>query len=69
MDTAEDNPDKIQSKDIGFRASTVLAMLIIASQILIALVSYPFMPAMVPTHWDAAGNVNGYMPRWIGVPL
>lgn len=27
------------------------------------------MPDRVPTHWDAAGNINGYMPKLIGVFL
>jgi uncharacterized membrane protein len=38
---------------------------VIAAQIPIALVMYPFMPATVPTHWDAAGHVNGYGPKWV----
>lgn len=25
---------------------------------------YPHLPALTPTHWDAHGNVNGWMPRF-----
>ncbi len=47
----------------------MLAIVIIVIQVLIAFVTYPFMPDQVPTHWDAAGNINGYMPKPIGVFL
>ncbi len=28
------------------------------------LVAYPQMPSIVPMHWDAHGNVNGWGPKW-----
>jgi uncharacterized membrane protein len=28
------------------------------------LVAYPRLPAVVPLHWDAHGNVNGWGPKW-----
>ncbi|MFL5665014.1 MAG: SdpI family protein [Ktedonobacteraceae bacterium] len=69
MDPAESNTDKILPKHSSGRSSTMLAIVIIVIQVLIALVTYPFMPDQVPTHWDAAGNINGYMPKLIGVFL
>ena len=36
----------------------VIAMLAIAAWI------YPHLPAQTPSHWDADGNVNGWMPRF-----
>ena len=30
---------------------------------------YPFMPAMVPSHWNAAGQANGYMSKFWGLFL
>jgi uncharacterized membrane protein len=69
MDPAESNTDKILPKHSIGRSSTMLAIVIIVIQVLIALVTYPFMPDQVPTHWDAAGNINGYMPKPIGVFL
>src|SRR5438309_10439788 len=69
MDPAESDADKILPKRSSGRSSTMLAIVIIVIQVLIALVTYPFMPDRVPTHWDAAGNINGYMPKLIGVFL
>ncbi len=31
--------------------------------------AYPHAPAIVPTHWDAAGHVNGYMPKFWGLAI
>jgi uncharacterized membrane protein len=28
------------------------------------VVAYPQLPAVVPVHWDAHGNVNGWGPKW-----
>lgn len=30
---------------------------------------YPYLPAVVASHWNAAGEVNGYLPRFWGVFL
>lgn len=38
---------------IGLLALTVAATLLV----------YPGLPAVIPTHWDAAGQVNGHGPR------
>ncbi len=46
-----------------YRSTTMVALIIIALQILVAAGTYPFLPAIVPSHWDAAGNVDGYMPK------
>lgn len=44
-------------------SSTWFALGIIVVQILVSVIIYPFMPAQVPSHWNAAGQINGYMPR------
>ncbi|HTU71514.1 MAG TPA: SdpI family protein [Candidatus Baltobacteraceae bacterium] len=31
--------------------------------------SYPHAPALIPTHWDAAGHANGYMPKLWGLSV
>ncbi len=28
-----------------------------------AILSYPFLPAMVPSHWNAAGQIDAYAPK------
>ncbi len=30
---------------------------------------YPSLPARVPTHWNAAGEVDAYGPSWVGALL
>lgn len=51
------------------RSTRIFIASIIGAQLLIALISYPFMPDIVPVHWNAAGQVNGYGPRWMGTFL
>ena len=66
-----DNSGKITPSP-SYRATTVIALVIIGLQIAIAAATYPFLPPVVPTHWDAAGNVNGYMPKLLNavfIPL
>lgn len=38
---------------------------IIALQILLTLVIYPFLPNIVPSHWNAAGQIDSYEPKWV----
>ena len=56
------NTSKIQPS-APYRSTTIVALVIIGLQIAIAAGTYPFLPPMVPSHWDAAGNVNGYLPK------
>jgi uncharacterized membrane protein len=43
--------------------STWFVLGIIAAQILVSVLAYPFMPVQVPSHWNASGQVDGYMSR------
>jgi uncharacterized membrane protein len=49
--------------------ATLLAVLIIVAQVLVSIVTYPFMPDSVPSHWNAAGQVNGYLPKLVNALL
>jgi uncharacterized membrane protein len=69
MNPSENNGDKIAPQTTFFTPTTLFALLIIAAQILVSLVTYPFLPAIVPTHWNAAGQVNGYAPKWVNALL
>ena len=40
-----------------------MAWLTIALQIVVSCVTYPFLPDQVPSHWNAAGQIDGYMPK------
>ena len=65
-----DNPgNKVTPHIASINPSTLLALLIILAQILISVGTYPFLPAMVPSHFDASGHVNGYLPKWINAIL
>jgi uncharacterized membrane protein len=49
-----------------------IAALIVLATFLISAYFYPILPDEVASHWDASGNVNGYMPKFWGlfmVPL
>ena len=63
MDPLEDNTDT--RAPLTSRSTLFFVAFVIVTQILLALVTYPLMPATVPTHWDAAGHVNGYGPKWV----
>ncbi len=52
-------------KPLSSRSTQIFILAIIGVQVLVALLSYPFLPDTVPTHWDAAGEVNGYGPKWV----
>lgn len=34
--------------------------------LVIAFFAFPLLPASVPTHWNAVGDVDGYGPSWVG---
>ncbi|MEK6864182.1 MAG: DUF1648 domain-containing protein, partial [Nanoarchaeota archaeon] len=52
---------------MGKRQWLVLA--IILSSFAIGLYFYPWMPERIASHWNAAGEVNGYMPKLWGLFL
>lgn len=53
-------PTKINP--VGRRTFLVLVAICVAS-LIGHLALLPHMPEMIPTHWDSAGNVNGYTGR------
>lgn len=40
-----------------------LAMTLVAAAFATSAVFYPRLPAVIPTHWNAAGVINGWMPK------
>ncbi len=72
MNTTEDTGDKLtppRNPLASISPATLLAVLIIAIQIIVSIATYPFMPDSVPSHWDAAGQVNGYLPKLVNALL
>ncbi len=65
MEPSEHSGEKATPKSSTFDAATLLAILIIVAQVLIAVGTYPFLPAIVPSHFDISGNVNGHLPRLV----
>jgi uncharacterized membrane protein len=40
------------------------AVAVILAALAGTMVAYPYLPSIVPIHWDAHGNVNGWGPKW-----
>jgi len=51
----------------NMRKLQLIAIALVALSFATAYFAYPLMPARVASHWNAAGEVDGYMPRDIGV--
>jgi uncharacterized membrane protein len=47
----------------------ILSFVIVAAAFIVGYVFYPMMPERMASHWNAAGQVNGYMSRFWGVFL
>ena len=50
----------------GLKALTVG---IIAASFLLSILAYPYLPEMVASHWNAKGEVDGYLPKFWGAFL
>lgn len=51
------------------KASVILSFALIALAVAVGIVLYPQLPDPMPSHWDAAGEVDGYMSKFWGVFL
>ena len=72
MSSTEDTGDKVtppRNPITSMSPAELLAVLIITVQILVSIVSYPFLPDSVPSHWDVSGQVNGYLPKLVNALL
>jgi len=45
----------------------IISLLFIVTAIVVAVFLYPSLPEMIPTHWNAQGEVDGYMKKPGGV--
>jgi uncharacterized membrane protein len=72
MSYTEDTGEKVtphRNPITSMSPATLPAVLIIIVQILVSIVTYPFLPDSVPSHWDASGQVNGYLPKLVNALL
>ncbi len=57
--------DKMQPEERTRELLPLLALAIVFLQIVIAIGVFPFLPPIVPTHWNAAGQVDHYTSKWV----
>jgi len=55
MDPLEDNAAAPTSS--SSHTFIVFAIIVIVLQILVSVISYPFLPDQVPSHWNVAGRI------------
>jgi len=51
------------------KAATITSVALVIISFLIALALYPIMPDPMPSHWNAAGEIDGYMSKFWGMFL
>jgi len=51
------------------RRSEWWAVAVIGAAVVASIGFYPVLPESVPSHWNAAGEIDGYLPRAWGVAL
>lgn len=49
--------------------TSLISLAIIAASFVVGWYYYPFLPERLASHWDSAGQINGYMPKFWGVFL
>lgn len=64
----ENNNEKLAPARTPYRFASPLLIAIIVTQALVSIVTYPFLPDKVPSHWNAAGQIDSYMPK-LGMAL
>ena len=69
MDASNGSSDKITQKPAFQGSIDILIWVIIAIQIIIAVYGFAVLPDIVPIHWGANGQANGYGPKWMGTFL
>lgn len=69
MSLSNDMREKIHPNPLIRQPADILVWVIIVMQLLIALGALPFLPAVVPIHWDAHGQPNGYGSKMLAALL
>jgi len=48
-----------------YRPALIIALILLALQILVTLVMYPFLPNNVASHWNIYGQVDAFSPKLV----
>jgi uncharacterized membrane protein len=51
------------------KTSRLIIILLVIVAFVAGAISYPYLPALIASHWNAIGEVNGYMSKFWGVFL
>jgi uncharacterized membrane protein len=51
------------------KSATIAIIVMLAVSFIIAVALYPTMPDPMPSHWNAAGEIDGYMSKFWGMFL
>ncbi len=51
------------------RSAAVISLLLVALSLVVGVLLHPELPDPMPSHWNAAGEVDGFMPKPWGVFL
>ena len=54
---------------MGKTRADIISLVFIATAFIVAAVLYPSLPEQIPTHWNAQGQIDGYMKKTIGVTI
>lgn len=65
MPASENVPDQERSGSSPSLIVTRVVPLLLAVQVLVTLVIYPFLPNIVPSYWNAAGHIDSYEAKWV----
>ena len=64
MNASEQPSGRGTSPAAGCCILSLVALLILVAQIVFSVVTYPYLPDIVPSHWDGAGQVTSTMPKF-----
>jgi uncharacterized membrane protein len=51
------------------KTSIIISFVLIAIALIVGVVLYARLPDPMPSHWNAAGQIDGYMPKFWGIFL
>ncbi len=69
MDATESDGDKIAPKPAFQPSVDLLIWMVIVIQFIVAVYGYIVLPDIVPIHWGANGQPDGFGPKWVATFL